>query len=1464
MAAMSADLALALAADRGITVHRIDFSNVGTILPTLAFDQAVLDEIEGWVLAGGEALVPDEAMNFIEWTGVGYILIDPLTGESRYQISGVLSGGMLAVPWFEVVEGTRTPLSRSHSGPVNRRGEDAVGGTIFDGNLQLATVGETLSDGGDYIAFKVEVFDDKGVPVQGAQVAFTVLTGGGSMGSGTVTSDSTGLATVDFTLGTQTEPSPYYLLFPEEDHATRAGLNVVAIEVNGHPVPDLFYAIGAPDEVADIEQPHGDTLQGLPHLSLGTPVLAVPVDQYGNPISNQDVVFTLNGSPGGDGKGPELISREEKLNCLPGTVIAGECTSTTTVTDDGAVNGVWAWLVLGEDDSYTVTASATGEDGGFAEVTFTGQVRTDWVPGDFAVGFPVLLVSGRGQPSGGEGVGSIEAYPPGETSIPLQVNVHVVREDFGVEACGDEYCRVPQGTYKAIRLGAEAAPECMPADCGGGTLDERVEIAFNGAGGGATVTSPDGDGFYSYAVPMPATPGRYEVTASPTAFVGIPLIPEDADHPYAVEPCTEDPLCGGKFEIEEVSDENWRSTYVLWSVTGEVSTPTPIVLLGHDRQHEEDTVFNYQIQPSNYPALNTYMFFVENGTVPFLAQTDGTGDGTATLPQGEMFDHPEGDHEVLVALNVGWVWSPRAGEEVPLTVMSDPVPFSVAMLDIDLDSNNDDGIEDPQRDDIEEELEDGDGPEDYGKFIFVNHDNDDHPTDRIPDYADRQVAGEDNLIPMLVELRPEGGNWSQASLTFDYDGPPADNVPDNTGDGLPSGSSSAIRDFTNKKVGQLRIWRIDNAEAEKAADRYVAPGVEQSATTLGFSSGNEVIRLWVEALNGSKAGETPTPTDVTVTLSFQGSQADKKIRLTAFEPNLGFNNSSNGSGGDGSSNYASIRPGVPDGIWSIDEHDDIAEDQGDGFPFWFSNTGETSNPDEAGIQDLAPMHIDIPEVLIEEGYEFTLQLVDPSGDVELVAYPVDRAVTLGPDMPYLKSESVVDDLVGGFFGGGALTYSNSIRIDTHLRHWVTLPQTDPADARQGYLFRARPQSGTRTVQLNLFYNEPGGGDWHSIDSAMLTLKDIKQFFSMYTARHAAPSGSHVYKTECHPEADCDTDPNRPPKQGTLALYPNTQLHADTAAPDTAKKYAFMPVHGFAVSQDDALISFSKITKRMYWLGFRGNVIGFNWEGDEGTLNYAANVENAFRSSHAFRDLVEQNVQGTLGVSPDKIYVMAHSLGNQVVYDAMRQYAIDNSGIFINKLYSVEPAIWQEVFWPEDEYSYGPLGGSGGSGGIPGLYGWPATYSEDDLRCNSWVFWFNQARHSTKDMANELVHSYAGLDYALQAMRLDDWGRRNPLRHFNREPDEDPDCWRFPVEGAGQPPLATGVATMMSLRELPPYGPGDLFIPAGSTTNVMTNSNFDATDYGWDVYGHSDFQSSDFAVIYDWWRTVPGQTPVGVE
>ncbi|MCP4660394.1 MAG: hypothetical protein GY856_33755, partial [bacterium] len=68
IAAISADLALVLAADRGIEVLHIDRGNLVTILPSLPFDAAVTSEIEGWVLAGGEAYVPAQTLDFIEWS----------------------------------------------------------------------------------------------------------------------------------------------------------------------------------------------------------------------------------------------------------------------------------------------------------------------------------------------------------------------------------------------------------------------------------------------------------------------------------------------------------------------------------------------------------------------------------------------------------------------------------------------------------------------------------------------------------------------------------------------------------------------------------------------------------------------------------------------------------------------------------------------------------------------------------------------------------------------------------------------------------------------------------------------------------------------------------------------------------------------------------------------------------------------------------------------------------------------------------------------------------------------------------------------------------------------------------------------------------------------------------------------------------------------------------------------------
>jgi len=94
---ISAVKALQIANDQGIPIYTVNQSNIDTILPQLQVDASVKADIINAVNAGKEVTVPQTNITFSDWTGCGYIIIDPDTGAGAYMISGGLSGGLIQV-----------------------------------------------------------------------------------------------------------------------------------------------------------------------------------------------------------------------------------------------------------------------------------------------------------------------------------------------------------------------------------------------------------------------------------------------------------------------------------------------------------------------------------------------------------------------------------------------------------------------------------------------------------------------------------------------------------------------------------------------------------------------------------------------------------------------------------------------------------------------------------------------------------------------------------------------------------------------------------------------------------------------------------------------------------------------------------------------------------------------------------------------------------------------------------------------------------------------------------------------------------------------------------------------------------------------------------------------------------------------------------------------------------------------
>ena len=92
---------LQLANEAGLPIYNINSTNIDAVLLTLNQSQRVKDDIRNSVAAGKEVTIPKSYVTRNEWTGTGYVVRNPNTGEGAYKISSGLYGGA----------GTKSPAS---------------------------------------------------------------------------------------------------------------------------------------------------------------------------------------------------------------------------------------------------------------------------------------------------------------------------------------------------------------------------------------------------------------------------------------------------------------------------------------------------------------------------------------------------------------------------------------------------------------------------------------------------------------------------------------------------------------------------------------------------------------------------------------------------------------------------------------------------------------------------------------------------------------------------------------------------------------------------------------------------------------------------------------------------------------------------------------------------------------------------------------------------------------------------------------------------------------------------------------------------------------------------------------------------------------------------------------------------------------------------------------------------------
>jgi hypothetical protein len=84
---------LQIANQEGIPIYTINATNINEILPRLQVSEAVKAGIRGAVASGMVVTIPEKNIQYYNWSGVGYIVLNPETGAGAYMISGGLAGG---------------------------------------------------------------------------------------------------------------------------------------------------------------------------------------------------------------------------------------------------------------------------------------------------------------------------------------------------------------------------------------------------------------------------------------------------------------------------------------------------------------------------------------------------------------------------------------------------------------------------------------------------------------------------------------------------------------------------------------------------------------------------------------------------------------------------------------------------------------------------------------------------------------------------------------------------------------------------------------------------------------------------------------------------------------------------------------------------------------------------------------------------------------------------------------------------------------------------------------------------------------------------------------------------------------------------------------------------------------------------------------------------------------------------
>jgi RHS repeat-associated protein len=684
---VSAAKLIQLANAGAIPVEHIDAANIAAVLPGLLIPQVIKTDVSDAVRQGWQAIVPRADFNRNIWSGVGYVLLDPATASGGYFISGSLAGASTTVDpheWVQqrIVDELQHPYQDpSDTDPMTPATIQKVSVT----DHQDGIVGEKLPR-----PLAVWVRDAKRRPVQGVEVTFIIVDGGGSFegrSTTTVESDFLGVASATPTLGQQTAASPMYVRAnPSATYPTQVGENIITASVTGPlgraMLAAPFQLFAYPGDAHHVVKVLGDGNTAVAGTSAGT-VRARVEDRYGNPLSNVPVNFAVQPAVADAQSLPasarNMVVYPSEPVCANHTPIlgSGECGELDRLSVETSVFGASVETILGDTvgTTFTIQAEATAKSILPAQ-TFVLRSAGHRHFGTREYANPVLhasrldFVNDKGQLLNAAKVGTIYY-------APIEVSLSIIEDNFEIESTGQPCPRPTDACYRVVSLETQRTRAVdnrkggQISYFGGVTLnkaDETATVTFNvktGGGSMAGLVSNVGGGRFGHHLTVGPNPTLNSVEVDAKAQVWIPCVDlhfgkviaqlkalnaGQAYSPYCE--ATPEPL-GTPFTI----------THDVFGVRATVTEQDVAVQKTiEDASHYvavSDVPLPYTIEPAGYQAqlVDVDVFEVDPRTrsdtwIGLLPGRQHAGAGSARIIQGTALD-PVKAHETQLVVNRG-------------------------------------------------------------------------------------------------------------------------------------------------------------------------------------------------------------------------------------------------------------------------------------------------------------------------------------------------------------------------------------------------------------------------------------------------------------------------------------------------------------------------------------------------------------------------------------------------------------------------------------------------------------------------------------------------------------------------------------------------------------------------------------------------------------------------------------------